>query len=301
MGEIMYISYDYYRIFYYVAKCGSFTQAANLLMSNQPNLTRAIKSLEGSLGCTLLERSNKGVKLTDEGEKLFEDISVAIEHITAGEERITANKTLQKGFVSIGATEIALRCFLLPILNKFCSKYPGIKIKIVNVSTPQAVSMLKGGLIDLAVLTTPLESSSELSERPLMKFNEVAVGGEAFKDIASGEPLNVSDFCHYPVVSLGNKTSTYEFYLKFFAQHGSSFSADIEAATADQLLPLIRYNLGIGFVPEAFLEEQGGEIQGIYRLPIRADLPQRCISLVKKKKHTLSLPARELERMILQN
>ena len=102
----MYISYDYYRIFYYVAKCGSFTQAANILMSNQPNLTRAIKSLEAGLGCTLLERSNRGVKLTEEGEKLYENISVAMEHIMAGEERITANKTLKKGFVSIGATEI---------------------------------------------------------------------------------------------------------------------------------------------------------------------------------------------------
>ena len=70
----MYISYDYYRIFYYVAKCGSFTQAAKILMSNQPNLTRAIKSLESELGCTLFERSNKGVRLTEDGEKLYENI-----------------------------------------------------------------------------------------------------------------------------------------------------------------------------------------------------------------------------------
>ena len=171
----------------------------------------------------------------------------------------------------------------------------------MNVSTPQAVSMLKGGLIDIAVLTTPLESSSELIEKPLKEFREVAVGGEAFKAIAEAEPLSASDFCRYPIVSLGNKTSTYEFYLKFFAQHGASFSADIEAATADQLLPLIKHNLGIGFVPEDFLEEQNGDVQGIFRLPLRAELPQRSISLVKKRNHTLSLPARELERMILGN
>ena len=42
----MYISYDYYRIFYYVAKYGNITQAAKILLNNQPNLTRAIKTLE---------------------------------------------------------------------------------------------------------------------------------------------------------------------------------------------------------------------------------------------------------------
>jgi len=46
----MYISYDYYKIFYYVAKCGSFTRAADILLSNQPNLTRAVKNLEQELG-----------------------------------------------------------------------------------------------------------------------------------------------------------------------------------------------------------------------------------------------------------
>jgi len=291
----MYISYDYYRIFYYVAKCGSFTQAANLLMSNQPNLTRAIKSLESSLGCTLLERSNKGVRLTEEGEKLYENISVAIEHITAGEERITANKTLQKGFVSIGATEIALRCFLLPILNKYCGKYPGIRIKIVNISTPQGISMLKGGLIDLAVLTSPIELSSELNERVVKEFHEVAVCGEGFKNLYGVQSVSFSDLCEYPMVSLGSKTSTYEFYQKIFSQHGMTLSVDIEAATADQLIPLIRHNLGVGFVPEDFLKDE----KEIYRIPLDTDLPKRSISLLKKKNHTLSLPARELERMIL--
>lgn len=42
----MYIAYDYYRIFYYVAKYGNVTQAARVLLNNQPNLTRAVKTLE---------------------------------------------------------------------------------------------------------------------------------------------------------------------------------------------------------------------------------------------------------------
>ena len=49
----MYISYEYYRIFYYVAKCGNLTKAAELLQSSQPNLTRAVRNLEAEIGCPL--------------------------------------------------------------------------------------------------------------------------------------------------------------------------------------------------------------------------------------------------------
>ena len=48
----MNISYDYYKIFYYAAKCQNITQAAAILRNNQPNVTRAIKNLEKELGCT---------------------------------------------------------------------------------------------------------------------------------------------------------------------------------------------------------------------------------------------------------
>ena len=56
----MLISYDAYRVFYTVARLGSFTKAAGTLLSSQPNLTRTIRNLESALGCTLFVRSNRG-------------------------------------------------------------------------------------------------------------------------------------------------------------------------------------------------------------------------------------------------
>ncbi len=295
----MYISYDYYRIFYYVAKYGSFTQAAEVLLNNQPNLTRAIKTMETELGCKLFLRSNKGVKLTPDGEKLYEHISIAFQHIQAGEEEIAQNKSLQKGVVSIGATEIALRCFLLPILNRYRQQYPGIRIRISNISTTQALSMLKNGLVDLAVVTTPMESSGELTQKEVKRYREVAICGSAFSRLSDQGALSLSTLAEYPIVSLGNRSATFEFYLRLFMQHGLSFSPDIEAATADQIIPLVSHNLGIGFVPEEFLQNESVS-SGIYPIALSDPLPSRAISLVKKRAHALSLPAKELERMILE-
>ena len=81
----MYVNCDYYRVFYYVAKYGSLSQAARLLLAGQPNLTRAIRNLEAALGCPLFTRSSRGMRLTPEGERLYAHIRVAFEHIEAGE------------------------------------------------------------------------------------------------------------------------------------------------------------------------------------------------------------------------
>ena len=49
--------FDYYRIFYFVAKYKSFSKAAKILHNNQPNITRCMNIMESELGCTLFIRS----------------------------------------------------------------------------------------------------------------------------------------------------------------------------------------------------------------------------------------------------
>lgn len=294
----MFISYDHYRIFYFVAKYGSFTRAADALYSNQPNLTRTIRNLESTLSCTLFERSNKGVRLTPDGEKLYEHISIAFEHIQAGEEEISLKNSLHKGVIAIGATEIALRCFLLPILNQYRQKYPGIRMKIFNTSTPQALSMLKRGLVDLAFVTSPMDTDSDLKQKELKSFQEVAICGDAYRHLTERpNKMTIFELSQYPIISLAPKTSTYEFHIHQFIKHGCTFSSDLEVATADQIMPLVQHNMGIGFVPQDFLQDKL-ENNGIFRVFLQDELPHRSINIVKKKGQTLSLPAKELEIMV---
>ena len=100
----MHMSLDFYRVFYYVAQCRSISRAAEMLYSNQPNVTRTIKNLEQALGCKLFIRSNRGVTLTPEGEKLYAHISTAMEQIQTGEQALRSAVDLESGTISIGVT-----------------------------------------------------------------------------------------------------------------------------------------------------------------------------------------------------
>ena len=288
----MYISYDYYRVFYYVAKYGNITQAAKLMLNSQPNLTRTIKNLEAELGCALFSRSNQGMKLTPEGKRLYEHIKIAYEHIEMGEAEITDSRSLRSGSVYVAASEVALRCLLLPVLKKYRLRYPGIHIRISNHSTPQAIAALKGGTADIAVVTTPTVRSASLAERIIRPVNEVAVCSPYFSSLANRH-VSLSELTNYPLISLGEDTKSFEFYSGFFSSHGLAYRPDIEAFTADQILPMVAADLGVGFVPEEFLQNEDVNI-----IDLKERIPERNIVLIKRKEQPLSVAAKELERLI---
>ncbi len=288
----MYISYDYYRVFYYVAKYGNITQAAKLMLNSQPNLTRTIKNLEAELGCALFSRSNQGMKLTPEGKRLYEHIKIAYEHIEMGEAEITDSRSLRSGSVYVAASEVALRCLLLPVLKKYRLRYPGIHIRISNHSTPQAIAALKGGTADIAVVTTPTVRSASLAERVIRPINEVAVCSPYFSSLANRQ-VSLSELTNFPLISLGEDTKSFEFYSGFFSSHGLTYRPDIEAFTADQILPMVAADLGVGFVPEEFLQNEDVNI-----IDLKEKIPERNIVLIKRKEQPLSVAAKELERLI---
>lgn len=292
------MNYDYYKIFYYVAKYRSFTKAAGALMNNQPNITRSIQNLEHELGCRLFVRSKRSVELTAEGALLYHHAQIAFAHLQAAEAQLAAAQNLCAGTIAIGASEMALHCMLLPVLKQYRQRYPGIRIRIYNSSTTQAVEALQNRLVDLSVATTPVTVTKPLQMIPIHTFREVPICSGAFPDLI-GQPLPFRILAEYPLICLTRETKTYAFYSSLFMKHGLVLEPEIEAATADQIIPLVKSDLGIGFVPEAFLKEDG-ERSNLFVLQLEEPIPQRHICLLKRADTPLSPAARALEEMLLQ-
>ena len=147
------INYEYYKIFYNVAKYGGFTVAAEKTYSNQPNLTRTIKKLEQELGVALFYKAGRNVRLTPEGEELYARIRVAVEQIENAEREISEFSALEGGYISVSASEAALHKVLLPALGAYKKAHPKITILLYNHSSPQALAALKNGQCEIAVIS----------------------------------------------------------------------------------------------------------------------------------------------------
>ncbi|MDE6603398.1 MAG: LysR family transcriptional regulator [Lachnospiraceae bacterium] len=272
------INFEYYKIFYYVAKYENITKAAMALGSSQPNVTRVMKLLESQLGCRLFIREARGIRLTEEGELLYSHVEVAYRHLMNAQEEICRPDSLTGGAVELGTTETALHLFLLDALHAFRQKYPEVRIKIHNHTTPETIRQLTGGRVDFAVITMPYELPVTVSGFPVLDFEEVLVGGVQYKELCKTS-LRLKDIRKYPWIGLGRGSATYALYKEFFIQHGVDFEPDMEVETSDLMLPLIENNFGIGFVPEkiaAPLFEEGK----LVRIPIDCDIPRRSIQIV---------------------
>ena len=164
------------------------------------------------------------------------------------------------------------------------------------MTTPQAVSSLKSGLVDLAIVTSPTGVTRPLKEIPLRPIREVLIGGPRFASL-SGTPKTLAELAGYPFILLNSQTNAHDFYLHFFSEHGVSIKPDIEVVTTDQILPMIKYDLGIGFLPEQFAMDALMKKE-VFQILMSTPLPSRSICLVKNPSQPASIAAREFEKML---
>ena len=292
----MTINYDYYRIFYVVAQCRSFTRAAEVLQNNQPNITRCMKNLEQELGCKLFHRSNKGITLTPEGQRFYRRVAAAVEQLQLGEEEIRRDGSLESGSLSISASEAALHMILLDKLSAFRARDPGVHLRITNETTPQAIERLRSGESDFAVITAPLLTGRSLQQTELLRFAEIPVCGPAYSEMAA-HGCTLAELARCPLVCLGEGTSTYTFYQSFFNAHGQPFRVDVEAATMDQILPMVEHGLGIGFYPAKLAAPRIGRGE-LFCIPLELPVPERAISLVEDAARPRSTAMKTMREMI---
>ena len=76
----MNINFEYYKIFYIIAKNKNITKAANELNISQPAISRILKTMEDQMNTKLFIRKTKGVILTNEGKELYRLIADNIDN-----------------------------------------------------------------------------------------------------------------------------------------------------------------------------------------------------------------------------
>lgn len=291
---MMDITYDYYRIFYYVAKYGSFSRAAEVLLRGQPNITKTINNLESQLGCKLFLRSNRGVTLTPEGEKLYHHAEIAFENLSKAELEIISKGNLDDGVISVATTEIGLYGSLLPALISFNRDYPRVKIKIANFNSPQALEAVKNGVADFAVVTLHEKADAIYRVQKIRDFKEPLCCQKGYMDGYEG------DIFSRPYISINRNSYTYRYYQEYLLSCGVLKEPDIEVATADQVLPLVKAGMGIGFVSE-FIAGEALQTELIEEIQLPTPPGNRSIYLAEDRKHSLSLAANELKKYIFNS
>lgn len=267
---------DSYRIFNVVSRCASFSRAAEELYMTQPAVSQAISKLERELETHLFNRTPKGVTLTNEGKILHEYVNSALGMLDAGEEKILEFKHLSTGQLRIGVGDTISRYFLLPYLEAFHTRYPGIRLKVLNGTTSEILAFLKAGEADLGICNLPL-ADAHIDVTPCHEIHDIFVCGEKYKNLTT-KPISLQMLTKMPLIFLEKKANSRRFVEGYLAEQGFSISPEFELGSHDLVLEFAKINLGIACVTKEF-SRQYLEAGLLYEVPLIEPIPRRNIGI----------------------
>ncbi|HTG71199.1 MAG TPA: LysR family transcriptional regulator [Candidatus Udaeobacter sp.] len=270
-------NYELYKVFYWAAKTGSLTQAAKALYLTQPSVSHAIKQLEESFGITLFYRNSKGVALTQEGAILYSYIEQAQILISLAEEKMSALKNLDSGELRIGGSDSLFKHYLLPYLEDFHQKHPGIKMHLNHGTTPEVITFLKEGRIDLGVVRMPIVDS-QLEVRESIQLQDCFVAGARYGEL-KGKVLSLDMLLQYPVILFSRNSRARMAITELFQSYGYTLKPEIEVGSVDLLIEFARRGLGISYVTREFVSKELEE-GSLYEIQLDVPLPPTHVGIM---------------------
>src|SRR3954462_8985930 len=141
------------RVFREVVRRGSLSAAAEALSFTQPAVSRQIAALEREAGAQLLERTPRGIRLTDPGRVLLDHAEAILDRMATARAQVEAVSRLAGGRLRIGSFQTANATIVPRALAAFSRAHPDVELSLVEAVTPGAMARLRAGEIDVAVVS----------------------------------------------------------------------------------------------------------------------------------------------------
>ena len=139
------------RVLREVALRGSFSAAAESLSFTQSAVSQQIAALEREAGAVLVERSARGVRLTDAGEAVVRHAEGILAKLAEAEAELEAIAGLRGGRVRMAAFESVAGTIMPIAIARFAEQYPAVELSMTLMEPDDSVPALRAGDVDLAI------------------------------------------------------------------------------------------------------------------------------------------------------
>lgn len=275
-----------YHVFNYVVDTGNISQAARLLYVSQPAVSKAIANLEENMNLTLFIRSSRGVKLTEEGQLLYQYTKEAFDILKQGEERLNHRSELGVGHLRIGVSATLCKYILLPYLNRFLKAYPHIKITIESQSTIYTLKQLDNNTLDIGLVAKP--GNQRIYE--FLPSNEIEDIFVATKDYLDNLRLREKDeniFTTGNIMLLDAENISRMYIDDYFKTNHIYPQHLLEVSSMDLLIEFAKTGLGVACVIKEFVSEELRNGQ-LIQIPLKKAIKKREVGFCYNKAAYLS-------------
>src|SRR4029078_1575542 len=140
------------RVLRAAARRGSFSAAAEALSFTQSAVSQQIAALEREAGTTLVERSVRGIRLTDAGRALVRHTDAILGRRSEAEAELEAIAGLRGGRLRMASFESAGSTLMALAIAAFGAKHPGVELSMSLSEPEDSIPLLRSGDLDLAIV-----------------------------------------------------------------------------------------------------------------------------------------------------
>jgi len=233
-------------IFHAVMTTGNLTEAAGMLHTSQPTVSRELARFEKVLGLKLFERSRGRLHPTVQGLRLFEEVQrswYGLDRIVNAAESL---REFRQGELSVVCLPVFSQSFLPPLLQPFLARYPEVSLQIVPQESPLLEEWLSAQRHDLG-LTETLHTPAGTERTPLLTLNEVCVLPE-HHPLAAKAVLTPADFQGENYISLSRTDSYRQLLDSLFSEHEVKRRMVVETHSAASICAMVKAGAGISVV-----------------------------------------------------
>ena len=249
------------RAFHYVAVCGGFSRAAEMLFLTQPAISDQVRKLEEEYDVLLFNRHKKQVTPTASGQQLLEITRRMFDTEQQALELLSESRALRSGTLRIVADAAH---HLLHILGQFRQKYPGIQVSVRAGNTETVISSLYSYEADIGVLgEIPTGRDFEV-----VKLNSTPIVAFVSTDhpLAAAKSLSLHELSLLPLVMRERGSKTRAKLEDLAIKEGFEFKPAIEAEGREAVREIVASGAGVGFVSAA----EFGQDARLVQIPIAA-------------------------------
>ncbi|MBB1197575.1 LysR family transcriptional regulator [Curtobacterium flaccumfaciens] len=250
------------RVLRAVADGGSITRAAAALGSSQPAVSQLVARAEQRLGHALVLRGGRGATLTHAGQVLADHALHVQAALTAAREDLDAVGGLSRGRVRLAGFPSASSALVPAVLARMAATAPGVTTSYIEVEPPEALELLRGGEVDVALTFTyvgdevgtapdPGLVTRALGRDPLALVTPVAPGGSERLRPAGSNVVDLAS--HRDARWIGGCPRCRGHLLASCASAGFTPDIVLETDNAAAVVGLVAAGLGVALLPRLAL------------------------------------------------
>lgn len=262
-----------------IARCRSFSRAAEVLHLSQPAVSHHIRHLEQELGQPLLERVGKRALPTRAGELLLAHAARAFAELEAARQSLQQLRGRVAGRLAVGTGATASTYLLPPLLRRLHARHPELELTVVTGNSADMVAAVAATQLDVAVVTLPVRGPA-LSVTPLMSDLLVAIT-PATREWRRRGAFTAAELARHPLILYERGGTVRRVIDDWFRRGGARPRVAMELGNAEAIKKMVEAGLGLA-VTSAISVTAEVRARTLVTLPLSPPLGRR-LGIVRRR------------------